>query len=91
LVDSTGYIEQWKDNEHWPDELQERFEDVEWEKIICKRGTARISDPRLLYGSTGPATTTWRIVLPWFVKVHDDMTTMEIPEMGSYAEIALAY
>jgi hypothetical protein len=64
---------------------------VEWEKIICKRGTARISDPRLLHGSTGPATTTRRTVLPWFVKVHDNMTTMEIPEMGSYAEIALAH
>jgi hypothetical protein len=30
-------------------------------------------------------------MLPWFVKVHDDMMTMEIPEMGSYDEIAMAY
>jgi hypothetical protein len=91
LADSTGYIEQWKDNEHWPNELQERFKDVEWEKIICKRGTARISDLRLLHGLTSLATTTCCTVLPWFVKVHDDMTIMEISEIELYAEIALAY
>jgi hypothetical protein len=88
---STGKIERWLDKEHWPEPLREKYPDVRWMKKICKPGDVRISDPRLPHGSTGPATKVRRTMLPWFVKVHNDMSTMEIPEMGSYAEIALAH
>jgi hypothetical protein len=67
------------------------FPDITWKKQICAPGQVRISDPRLPHGSTGPATKTRRTVLPWYVLVNDDMSTMEVPEMGTYAEIAMAH
>ncbi|OAK93360.1 hypothetical protein IQ06DRAFT_178379, partial [Phaeosphaeriaceae sp. SRC1lsM3a] len=91
IPDSTGKIEGWKDEEHWPAEIQNKLPNVQWKKIICKKGDVRITDPRLPHGSTGPATRRRRTMLPWLVLVHDDMTTMEIPEMGSYQEIAAAH
>jgi hypothetical protein len=91
MNDASSKIEAWKAKEHWPEELEKRFPDVQWKKIVCKTGQVRISDPRVPHGSTGPATKVRRTMLPWFVKVHDDMMTMEIPEMGSYDEIAMAH
>lgn len=56
-----------------------------------KAGTVRISDPRLPHGSTGPATKQRRTMLPWYVRVSEDGSTMENPKMGTYDEIATAY
>jgi hypothetical protein len=89
--DSTGYIEGWTEKADWPEEVQDRFPNVKWKKHVCKPGQVRISDPRIPHGSTGDATSVRRTMLPWFVRVHDDMTTMEVPDMGSYQEIATAY
>jgi hypothetical protein len=91
IADCAGKIEGWDDAKHWPEECQKRWPGVKWEKIVCSAGEVRISDPRIVHGSTGPATKDRRTVLPWFVKVSEDMATMEIPEMGSYAEIAMAH
>jgi hypothetical protein len=91
MSDASSKIEAWKDKEHWPEELENRFPNVRWKKTIGRVGDVRISDPRLPHGSTGPATKVRRTVLPWFVRVHEDMTTMEIPEMGSYDEIAMSH
>ena len=91
IADSTGYIEGWNDAIDYPEELREKWPNVEWRKQPCSRGQVRISDPRLPHGSTGPATKVRRTILPWFVKVGEDMQTMEIPEMGTYAEIQAAY
>lgn len=30
-------------------------------------------------------------MLPWFVRVQDDMATMEVPGMGTYEDIRHAY
>lgn len=89
--DSTGYIEGWTDKYDWPQNAQDRFPQVKWKKQPCKAGEVRISSPCLPHGSTGPATRRRRTILPWLVKVQDDMATMEMPEMGSYQEIALAH
>ena len=51
----------------------------------------RILDPRLPHRSTRLAIDRRRIILPWYIKVNNDMATIEIPEMGTYAEIALAH
>jgi hypothetical protein len=92
MKDSTGRIQGWDDRKDFPEEFRKWAETqgVKWEKIICKPGDARISHPHLPHGSTGPATKQRCTILPWFVKVTND-TTMEVPEMGTYEEIALAH
>jgi hypothetical protein len=91
VKESTGYIEQWKDDTDFPPECRQRFPGVRWSNEICNAGQVRISSPLLPHGSTGPATKMQRTMLPWFVRVHPDMKTMEVPEMGSYADIATAH
>jgi hypothetical protein len=91
IKDSTGYIEKWDDKVDWPKAIADQHPQVQWKKHPCPQGWVRISDPRLPHGSTGPATIKRRTMLPWFVQVHHDMTTMEMPDMGSYQEIATAF
>jgi hypothetical protein len=91
MKDSTGYIQLWKDGDDFPPQCKQQFPKVKWTDQICKAGQVRISSPLLPHGSTGPATKERRTMLPWFVRVHRDMKTMEVPEMGSYADIATAH
>jgi hypothetical protein len=88
---SKGKIEAWNDAIHWPEEVSARFPDVQWRKVPCRRGEVRISHPLLPHGSTGPATKVRRTMLPWYVRVTEDMSTMEVPAMGTYADIAKAH
>ncbi|KAF1935038.1 hypothetical protein EJ02DRAFT_428800 [Clathrospora elynae] len=91
MKNSTGYIELWDDARDFPQECRDRFPEVQWRNAVCKAGQVRITSPLIPHGSTGPATKERRTMLPWFVKVHDDMSTMEVPKMGSYAKIATAH
>ncbi|KAF1937909.1 hypothetical protein EJ02DRAFT_355705, partial [Clathrospora elynae] len=91
MKDSAGYIELWDNARDFPQACRDRFPGVQWKNEVCKAGQVRISSPLIPHGSTGPATKERRTMLPWFVKVHDDMSTMEVPGMGSYAEIATAH
>lgn len=86
----NGYIEGWKDERDYPQSIQKQL-GCRWTKYPCKTGEVRISHPLLPHGSTGPATTRRRTVLPWFVRVTEDGNTMEVPEMGSYQELAAAH
>ncbi|KAH8708426.1 hypothetical protein GQ44DRAFT_691123, partial [Phaeosphaeriaceae sp. PMI808] len=90
LQDSSGYIQGWKDSVDWKPEFSSRYPKVKWIKQVCMTGEVRISNPLLPHGSTGPATIERRTILPWYVKVQDDMKTMENPEMGSYQELMAA-
>jgi hypothetical protein len=86
------YIQAWKDSVDFPPEIQKQLgPTVKWVRNVCKPGEVRISDPRLPHGSDGPATRERRTMLPWFVRVCDDMETMENPPMGTYAELAAAH
>jgi hypothetical protein len=38
MSDASSKIEGWRAKEHWLKELEERFPDVQWKKIICKAG-----------------------------------------------------
>ncbi|KAI8930553.1 hypothetical protein NX059_012163 [Plenodomus lindquistii] len=88
---SRAYIQAWDDSEHFPEAARAKWPSVGWKRQICKKGEARITMPTLPHGSTGPATKQRRTVLPWFVLVQEDGETMEVPEMGSYEEIAQAH
>ncbi|KAF2726457.1 hypothetical protein EJ04DRAFT_530260 [Polyplosphaeria fusca] len=90
-MDKKGAIEAWQDNVDWPQELRSRWPEVRWVNTICKPGMVRISDPRLPHGSNGPATKIRRTMLPWFVRVNDDMETMEFEPMGTYDQLAKAH
>ncbi len=64
---------------------------VDWKTVPCKRGEVRITVPHLPHGSTGPATTTRRTMLPWYVGVQDDEETLEVPEGGTWSDLSQAH
>jgi hypothetical protein len=64
---------------------------TDWEKEICKAGDVRISLPTLPHGSTGPATQRRRTVLPWFVRIREDHSALDIPESGTWEELSAAH
>jgi hypothetical protein len=57
---------------------------VDWKKVPCKRGEVRITSPYLPHGADGPSTRTRRTMLPWFVGLQDDLTTLEVVEGGTW-------
>ncbi|ESZ98114.1 hypothetical protein SBOR_1493 [Sclerotinia borealis F-4128] len=57
---------------------------IDWKATPCKRGEARITLPQLPHGSDGPTKSTRRTMLPWFVHVQDDLSTLEIIDAGSW-------
>lgn len=87
--DPSGLIEGWKDNVDWTQEAQATAPGVKWAKSICGEGDIRITHPMTPHGSTGPATTTRRTILPWYVMVRQGV--MENPAMGTYDEISKAH
>lgn len=54
-------------------------------------GDVRISLPSLPHGSTGPATKRRRSILPWFVRIRDDHSTLDTPESGTWEEVSAAH
>lgn len=86
----NGYIEGWQDDRDYPLAIRKKL-GCSWKSYPCKPGQVRISHPLLPHGSTGPTTKVRRTVLPWFVVVTEDHNTMEVPEMGSYQDLATAH
>ena len=64
---------------------------INWKEVPCKRGEARITLPHLPHGANGPAHHTRRTMLPWFVSLQDDMTTLEMVESGTWEELSAAH
>ncbi|KAJ5107262.1 hypothetical protein N7456_003937 [Penicillium angulare] len=74
----------------WTTEHAQMF-NTDWQKEICQAGDVRLSLPTIPHGSTCNATITRRSILPWYVAVQADLTTLETPESGSWEEISAAH
>ncbi|KAJ5761803.1 uncharacterized protein N7511_005185 [Penicillium nucicola] len=64
---------------------------TDWTKEICRAGDVRVSLPTLPHGSTGPATKIRRTILPWFVRIREDHSTLDVPESNTWEELAAAH
>ncbi|KAJ5737480.1 uncharacterized protein N7483_002605 [Penicillium malachiteum] len=47
--------------------------------------------PTLPMGSTGPATRRRRTVLPWYVRIREDHSTLDTPESGTWEKFSAAH
>jgi hypothetical protein len=56
---------------------------IEWTSVPCKRGDVRVTLPHIPHRAHRPSTRTRRTMLPWFVRLQDDMSTLEIVESGT--------
>lgn len=56
---------------------------VDWKRVPCRRGEARITVPHLPHEADGPSTGTRRTMLPWLVGLQYDLTTLEVVEGGT--------
>lgn len=59
--------------------------------VPCKAGQVRVTQPHLPHGALGPAQGPRRTILPCYVRVQDDNTTLEIVEAGTWEELSIAY
>ncbi|RDL34485.1 uncharacterized protein BP5553_07613 [Venustampulla echinocandica] len=64
---------------------------VRWKKTPCQPGEVRITLPSIPHGATGPTTKIRRTMLPWFVGVQDDESSLEVVEGGTWEELATAH
>ncbi|RDL30746.1 uncharacterized protein BP5553_10091 [Venustampulla echinocandica] len=64
---------------------------VRWKKTPCQPGELRITLPSIPHGATGPTTKLRRAMLPWFVGVQDDESSLEVVEGGTWEELATAH
>jgi hypothetical protein len=64
---------------------------LDWKRVPCRRGEARITLPHLPHGADGPSTSTRRTMLPWLVGLQDDMTTLEVVEGGTWEMLSNAH
>ena len=64
---------------------------IKWTSVPCRRGEARVTLPHIPHGSHGPATGTRRTMLPWFVGLQDDLSTLEVTEAGTWAQLRDAH
>ena len=56
----------------------------------CKAGQVRIKQPYLPHGARGPAQAARRTIIPWYVRVQDDNSTLEIVKAGTWEELSIA-
>ena len=61
---------------------------VDWKRVPCMRGEVRVTVPQLPHGADGPATTTRRTMLPWFVGLQEDLESLEVIEGGTWSDLA---
>jgi hypothetical protein len=64
---------------------------LDWKRVPCNRGEARITMPHLPHGADGPSTGTRRTMLPWLVGLQDDLTTLEVVEGGTWEMLSNAH
>jgi hypothetical protein len=64
---------------------------TKWTFQPCKRNDARITQFTFPHGSDSSVTGIRRTMLPWFVKVHDDHSSFEIFESGTWEAFSEAY
>jgi hypothetical protein len=64
---------------------------IRWTSVPCKRGEVRITLPHISHGAQGPSTGTRRTILPWFVGLQNDMSTLEIAEAGTWEHMRDAH
>ncbi|KAL2801931.1 hypothetical protein BJX63DRAFT_438336 [Aspergillus granulosus] len=64
---------------------------TQWIPQPCKALDVRITQPGLPHGSTGPATKVRRTILPWFVGIQSDHSTLDMQEGGTWEELAAAH
>lgn len=62
-----------------------------WTVCSCRKGEARITMPTIPHGANEMRTARRRTVLPWFVAVRDDLSTLEIAESGKWTDLAVAH
>ncbi|KAJ5986731.1 hypothetical protein N7451_011096 [Penicillium sp. IBT 35674x] len=71
----------------WNKEYAREF-GTDFERTICLTGDVRLTLPTIPHGSTGPATTLRRTVMPWFGTIEDDHIRLETAEAGVWSDIA---
>jgi len=84
---STGYVH----NMRKVYDKQDEREFGSFEPVPCKAGQVRITQPHLPHGALGPAQGPRRTILPWYVRVQDDNSTLEIVEAGTWEDLSLAH
>jgi len=57
---------------------------VKWKAVPCNRGQVRVTMPHLPHGANGPARGVRRTLLPWFVKVQPDLSSLEVLDGGTW-------
>ena len=65
------------DDTHWTKADANEFQ-TDWTTVPCQAGQVRITDPRIPHGSTPKPTRVRRTMLPWFVRIQDDHTHLEV-------------
>lgn len=63
---------------------------TDWTPKPLEEGDALFYMPQIPHGSTGPATTRRRLILPWLNAIMPDGDTLELPEAGTVSEIVEA-
>lgn len=86
-----AFVSRVQDKKIWSPEDAAHFH-TDFVPVPCKAGDVRITSPLLPHGSTTmPATGVRRTMLPWFVGIQANHSTMETIEQGTWSEIADAH
>lgn len=62
----------------------------DWTPVPCSRGDVRITKPELIHGST-ETTAIRRTILPWYMGVESDGSTLDTAESGSWDQLCIAH
>jgi hypothetical protein len=86
-----AYVNRVQDKKIWSSEDAAHF-NTDFVPMPCNAGDVRITSPLLPHGSTSmPAEGVRRTMLPWYVGIQANHSTMETIEQGTWAEIADAH
>ena len=84
------YIHSLKDKNIWSKEDAEKYGD--FSPVVCKQGDVRITRPEIIHGSTAKgAPGKRRTILPWFVGISSDGTTLDNPASESLEELTICH
>jgi hypothetical protein len=86
-----SFVNRVQDKKIWSAEDAAHF-GTDFTPMPCNAGDVRITSPLLPHGSTSmPAEGVRRTMLPWFVGIQANHSTMETIEQGTWGEIADAH